>query len=178
MAEAATKLPVKTEEKKPAGQKAGWAPFGSLHREIDRLFDNFHPLSLRRSARPSMFDLDFDWPRQESWSFAPAMDLVEKGKGFEISAELPGLEEKDIEIKVSNGTLVIRGEKSEEKEERDKEYYLSERRYGSFQRAFQMPAGIDTDKIEAKFAKGVLTVSLPKTAEARKQEKKISVKTE
>ena len=72
--------------------------------------------------------------------------------------------------------LTIKGEKKEEKEEKQKDYYLSERRYGSFQRSFALPEGVDTDKIEANFAKGVLTVKLPKTAEAQKAEKKITVK--
>ncbi len=104
------------------------------------------------------------------------MDLAEKDNAYEISAELPGLDEKNIEIKLSNGTLTIKGEKTEEKEEREKEYYLSERRYGSFHRSFRVPEGVDTDKIDARFAKGVLTVTLPKSAEAKKNEKKISVK--
>ncbi|MHC2791871.1 HSP20 family molecular chaperone IbpA [Mesorhizobium jarvisii] len=75
-----------------------------------------------------------------------------------------------------NHTLTIKGEKQEEKEEKDKDYYLSERRYGSFQRSFQLPDGVDADKIDASFTKGVLTVKLPKTAEAQKAEKKITVK--
>ncbi|WP_425482712.1 Hsp20/alpha crystallin family protein [Chelativorans xinjiangense] len=111
-----------------------------------------------------------------TWEIAPAMDLAEKDNAYEISAELPGLDEKNIEIKLSNGTLTIKGEKTEEKEEREKEYYLSERRYGSFHRSFRVPEGVDTDKIDARFAKGVLTVTLPKSAEAKKNEKKISVK--
>ena len=90
--------------------------------------------------------------------------------------ELPGLDEKNVEIKLSNHTLTIKGEKKEEKEEKDKDYYLSERRYGSFQRSFQVPEGVDTGKIDASFSKGVLTVKLPKTAEAQKAEKKITVK--
>jgi HSP20 family protein len=72
--------------------------------------------------------------------------------------------------------LTIKGEKKEEKEEKQKDYYLSERRYGSFQRSFAVPEGVDTDKIEANFFKGLLTVKLPKTAEARRAEKKIAVK--
>ncbi len=104
------------------------------------------------------------------------MDLVEKDKEYEITAELPGIDEKNVEIKLSNNTLTIKGEKQEEKEQKDKDYYLSERRYGSFQRSFQLPEGVDVDKIDASFAKGVLTVKLPKTAEAHKAEKKITVK--
>lgn len=107
---------------------------------------------------------------------APAIDLAEKDKEYEITAELPGLDEKDVEIKLSNHSLTIKGEKKEEREEKQKDYYLSERRYGSFHRSFQLPEGVDADKIEATFAKGVLTVRLPKTVEAQKAEKKISIK--
>ena len=172
MAEAATKLPVtksavpvKTEER---------TPFESLRREIDRLFDDFRPFDWRLPSRV----LGFEVPRisRAEWQVAPAMDLVEKDDAYEITAELPGLDEKNVEIKLSNHTLTIKGEKSEEKEDRQKDYYLSERRYGSFQRSFQLPDGVDADKIDANFAKGVLTVKLPKTAEAKKAEKKISVK--
>jgi HSP20 family protein len=123
--------------------------------------------------------LDFEVPRisRAEWQIAPAIDLVEKDGGYEITAELPGLDEKNVEVKLSNHTLTITGEKSEEKEDKRKDYYLSERRYGSFQRSFQLPEGVDADKIDAQFAKGVLTVKLPKTAEAKKAEKKITVKT-
>jgi HSP20 family protein len=86
------------------------------------------------------------------------------------------MDEKNIEVKVANDTLTIKGEKQEEKEEKKKDYYLHERRFGSFQRSFQVPQGVDADKIEAKFKNGVLTVTLPKTPEAKKASKKIEVK--
>jgi HSP20 family protein len=101
---------------------------------------------------------------------------VEKEKEYEISAELPGIDENNVEIKLANNTLTIKGEKNEEKEDRQKDYYMSERRYGSFRRTFALPDGIDTDKIEANFVKGVLTVKLPKTTAAQQAEKKIAVK--
>jgi HSP20 family protein len=104
------------------------------------------------------------------------MDLVEKNGAFEISAELPGLDETNVEVKVANNTLTIRGEKREEEEEKDKQVYLSERRYGAFQRSFRIPVGVDLDRIAASFAKGVLTVTLPKGAEAQQAEKKIDIK--
>ena len=110
------------------------------------------------------------------WGGLPAVDVAEREKQYEITAELPGLDENNIEVKVANGTLTIKGEKREEKEDKKKDYYLSERRYGSFRRSFSVPDGVDTDKIEANFKKGVLTVILPKSAEAQKQEKKIAVK--
>ena len=86
------------------------------------------------------------------------------------------MDEKSIEVKFSDGMLTIKGEKEETKEEKEKDYHLSERRYGSFQRTFGVPDGVDANKIEATFTKGVLTVVLPKSAEAQKAEKKIAVK--
>jgi HSP20 family protein len=166
MAESATKLPVKNAEKTPPAAAGAWEPFENLRREIDHAFENFHPGSWR-------------WPfgrRELAWGMAPAVDIVEKEKAYEITAELPGMDEKNVDVKLSNGMLTIKGEKSEEKEEKKKDYYLSERRYGSFQRSFPVPEGVDPDKVEANFKKGVLTVTLPKTADAQKQEKKIAIK--
>ncbi|TIO11085.1 MAG: Hsp20/alpha crystallin family protein [Mesorhizobium sp.] len=177
MAEAATKLPVKSEKTAAPARSDSWtAPFESLRREIDRLFDDFHPFDFRLPSARSLFGRELPTLRYADWQIAPAMDLVEKGEEYEITAELPGIDEKNVEIKLANRTLTIKGEKTEEKEEKDKDYYLSERRYGSFQRSFQLPEGVDADKIDASFAKGVLTVKLPKTAEAQKAEKKITVK--
>jgi HSP20 family protein len=104
------------------------------------------------------------------------VDVAERENEYEITAELPGMEEKDIEVNVSDDLLTIKGEKREEKEEKKKDYYVSERRYGSFQRSFSLPDGIDANKIEAKFINGVLTVILPKTPEAQKKQKKIEIK--
>ena len=86
------------------------------------------------------------------------------------------MDEKNVEVKLINGVLTIKGEKQDDKEEKKKDYYMRERSFGSFQRSFQVPEGVDTDKIEANFKKGVLTVTLPKSAEAQKAEKKIAVK--
>jgi HSP20 family protein len=106
----------------------------------------------------------------------PAVDVAETDQAYEIKAELPGLDEKNIEVKVANGVLSIKGEKQEEKEEREKDYYRRERSFGSFERSFQLPDDIEADKIEATFKNGVLSVTLPKSAEARQQAKKIEVK--
>jgi len=172
MADASPKMPVK---KSAAPAKTGeWVPFESLRREIDRLFDDFHPFDWRLPSR--MLGAAPRVARAE-WQVAPAMDLVEKDDAYEITAELPGLDEKNVEVKLANRTLTIKGEKSEDKEEKQKDYYLAERRYGSFQRSFQLPENIDAEKIDAQFAKGVLTVKLPKTAESKNAEKKIAVKT-
>jgi HSP20 family protein len=174
MAEAATKLPVKT-EKSTAPAERDWMSFDSLRREVDRLFDDFRPFGWRLPSRRTSFELDLP-TSLANWSVNPAFDLVEKDKEYEITAELPGIDEKNVEIKLSNHLLTIKGEKSASKEEKEKDFYLSERRFGSFQRSFQLPEGVDRDGIEATFAKGVLTVRLPKSAEARSAEKKIAVK--
>lgn len=175
MAEAATKLPVKTEKaaERPAAPDV-WRPFETLRREIDRLFDDFD-----RSWVPfKRWRLDWEpFARRDAiWDAAPVVDIVEREKEYEITAELPGIDASEVEVKLSNGALTIKGEKKEEKEEKSKDFYLSERRYGSFQRSFAVPEGVDVDKIEATLRNGVLTIVLPKTAEALKQEKKIAVK--
>ncbi|MGC2202586.1 MAG: Hsp20/alpha crystallin family protein, partial [Stellaceae bacterium] len=102
--------------------------------------------------------------------------MSEDEKPYKISAELPGLDSKDVDVSVSGNMLVLKGEKRQEKEEKDKNYYFSERAYGSFQRAFELPASVDRDKISADVSKGVLTIILPKTSDAQKQQKKIEVK--
>lgn len=180
MAEAATKLEVKTTEKKPAERPAGSAlptawPFGRLRREMDRLFDDFE-LGSWRSPLRALADVEPFFRGEVTWGKVPAVDVADTATAYEITAELPGMEEKDIEVKFADGTLTIKGEKKEEKEEKRKDYYMSERRYGSFQRSFNVPDGVEADKIGASFKNGVLTVTLPKSAEAQKKEKKIEVK--
>jgi HSP20 family protein len=179
MAEAATRLPVRTEEKKGEEKSTApqaWRPIEALRREIDHLFDDFDTGFWRLPFRRSVFDVEPFWRRELSWTGAPVVDIAESDKAYEITAELPGMDEKNIEVKLANGGLMIKGEKKEEKEEKKKDYYLHERHFGSFDRRFRVPEGVDADKIEAKFNKGVLTVTLPKKAEAQKPEKKIEVK--
>ena len=139
---------------------------------MDRLVDRFTAgcgvPSLRR-----MFDIEPAWRHESSFGFAaPAADITEDDKAYKIAAELPGMSEKDIEVSL----LVLKGEKRQEREEQEKNRYLSERSYGAFQRSFALPDGIDRNKIAAEFSKGVLTLTLPKTQEAQKQPKKIEVK--
>ena len=175
MAEATTRLPVTTERKagEPASALQAWRPFRSLRQEMERLFEDFE----RDWGWPrSTFSMAPFWRREATWAAAPAVDVAETDKAYELTAELPGLTEKDLEVKLANGALAIKGEKQEEKEEKKKDYYISERRYGAFERSFQLPEGVDTDKIEASFKNGVLKVMLPKTPEAQKTAKKIDVK--
>jgi HSP20 family protein len=168
-----SKVPVNT-EKSPAAPQV-WRPFEGLRQEIERLFDEFDGGFWRAPFRSSMFDVA---PSRNGNGFAtlPAVDVSETDKAYEITAELPGMDEKNVEVKVANGVLTIKGEKQDDKEEKKKNYYRRERSFGSFERSFQVPEGVDSDKIEANFKKGVLSVTLPKSPEAQKAEKKIAVK--
>jgi HSP20 family protein len=175
MAEADKKVPVKSQQGE-AGRPSEWRPFESLRREMDRLFDDFQWGSWRSPFGRSLLEGESFGRGEGGFIQAPAVDVVEQDKGFEITAELPGMDESNIDVKFSDGVLSIRGEKREEKEEKKKDRYLSERRYGSFQRSFRVPESVDPEKIEANFKNGVLTISLPKMAEAVKAEKKIAIK--
>jgi len=160
--------PVEVKKSVPARRPDLWQSF---HDEMDRLFDRFSGgfgmPTLRR-----FFDAAPSWTYESSFSFpAPAVDVTEDDKAFKVTAELPGLEEKDIDVTVSGDMLTIKGEKSYEKDEKDKDRHVSERAYGAFQRSFTLPEGVERDKIAADLAKGVLTVTLPKTAQAQKQHK-------
>ena len=172
MADTTSKVPVKSENA-PVPQV--WRPFESLRHEIDHLFEEFGGGFWQMPFRTPRLDIA---PFRSGNGFAamPAVDVSETDKAFEITAELPGMDEKNVEVKVSNGVLSIKGEKQEEKEEKKKDYYRRERSFGSFERSFQVPEGVDADKIEASFKSGVLSVMLPKSPEAQKSEKKIAVK--
>ena len=116
-------------------------------------------------------------PSPEAIGWLPAMDIVETSKELVLTAELPGMELKDIDVSVEEGVLTIRGEKIEEKkEEEDKKIYLYERSYGTFQRAFALPTGADASKVNAEFAKGVLKVHIPKSGELKPAGRKVEIK--
>jgi HSP20 family protein len=140
--------------------------------EMDRLFDRFGLPSFRR-----MFDTEPGWPSLRPFTFsAPPIDMSEDEKSYKITAELPGLDAKDVDVQVTGDTLLIKGEKRQESDEKSKNYHFSERSYGAFQRSFNLPASVDRDMVTADFSKGVLTITLPKTAAAQQQAKKIEVK--
>ena len=171
---AATKVPVTAEKTtEPASQPTAWPPIENLRKEIDRVFENFGR-DFWRAPFGSLSAFEPFWSNNATTSFA--VDITEGEKSYEITAELPGMDEKNVEVRVANGGLTIKGEKKDEKEEKENDYYVSERRYGSFERYFHLPEGVDSEKIEANFKKGVLTVSLPKKAEAQKPATKIEVK--
>jgi HSP20 family protein len=179
-----TKVPVTVEGKSseektptPAATAAmqAWRPFETLRREVDRIFEDFALNPFRLPLRRPAFDIEPFW-QPESWVAAPPINFVERDNAFELTADLPGLDEKNVELRLANGILTISGHKEDVTEEKREDFHLRERRFGSFQRSLRVPETVDVDKIEANFKKGVLTVVLPKTTEAQKAVKKIEVK--
>lgn len=142
-------------------------PLSAMRAEMDRVFDSF--LGRSFGGLPSL--------SRSGWGdmLAPSIDLRESDKEFIVEAELPGINEKDIEVSLTHGVLTLKGEKKSEREEKKENYHLMERSYGSFHRSFQLGDAVDPDKVSATFDKGVLKVTLAKRAEAAKAEKKIPI---
>ena len=139
-------------------------PFIALQRNMNRLFD----------------DAFIGWPAPKSGNgadvLAPSIDVKETDKAVEIEAELPGVDEKDVQVTYAGGILTIKGEKKDQKEVTKGDYHISERNFGSFFRSLTID-DVDSDKIEATFAKGVLKLTLPKAAAAQAKAKTITIKT-
>ena len=146
------------EQWRPRGLAPG--PLRELAREMEEAFGRFFP------ARSS----------EEGALWTPAVDMVDQKDAIVVKADLPGLDQKDIEVTVHDGTLTIRGERREEREEKKEDYYYAERSYGAFVRSLPLPRGVEADKVKATFKKGVLAVHLPKAKEAKG--KSIEVKAE
>ncbi len=147
----------------------------SLHKEMDRLFDDFWKGSQRHSmlTGPWHSTMATPWAHTE---VMPRVDETEDEKAFHIQVELPGMDREDVDITLANGMLTIRGEKKREDEEKGKDYYRKERSFGAFRRTLPIPAEVNEAGIEASFKKGVLFIELPKTEEARKKVTHIDVK--
>jgi len=141
-----------------------WKPFefDRMRREMDRLWDSFFEGRPGRKAG-------------EVGEWLPSLDVSETKNDLVVKAELPGMDPKDIEISLNNGLLTIKGEKKQEKEEKDENYHVIERSYGSFTRSVRLPREVQSDKISASYKNGVLRVTLPKSEEAKKKEIKIKV---
>jgi HSP20 family protein len=151
--------------------------FAAMRDEMDRMFERFE------SDWPR-------WPRLGAWPqwpspllratgavlVVPDLDVRENAKSIVIEAELPGVEEKDVSITLANGLLTIKGEKKDQREEKDETHYFSERSFGAFERCLQLPDTIDETKIDATFSKGVLKITAAKKPEAVKAERKIEVR--
>ncbi|NWB84296.1 MULTISPECIES: Hsp20/alpha crystallin family protein [Pseudomonas] len=178
MANSVKKMPLHSEDKTSHHPVTTdlWRPLEKLRQQVDHLFEDFTHGSGLPSFGRGLFDVEPFWRRELITHAMPAVDIVEKDKSFEITAELPGMDQKNIEIKLSNGSLIIKGEKKEDKEEKRKGYHMTERHYGSFERVFNLPTSVEAEKIEANFSKGVLSISLPKKADAMKAEKVVPIK--
>lgn len=150
-------------------------PLMSLRDEVDRLFDNFFPTALGRS----LFDVE-PWARGRAFGtlgdIMPHMDVTERADRYDISVELPGMDEKEVTVKVHGDMLTISGEKKAERSDDVGATHLTERSYGSFVRSVRLPDDADAEGIKADYAKGVLTISVPKSPQG-KDEKKIEVTT-
>ncbi|MDH4128324.1 MAG: Hsp20/alpha crystallin family protein [Spirochaetota bacterium] len=140
-------------------EKNELSPLTSLREEINSLFNNFF-----RDSHSNLFDSNF----------SPSVDVKEDEKAIYVEAELPGMDEKDINIELKDNVLTLKGEKKEETESKDKGEYRLERRYGSFERSFNLPADVLVDKIKASYKKGILKIELPK--DETKTSKKLKIK--
>lgn len=152
------------------------SPFDVLQNRIDRMFEDFSS----NFRMPSL--LSAPWPTMPSvfgdggFDVVPSLDLHETDDSITVAAELPGVEEKDIDISVADQMLTISGEKKSEYEHKEGDRYRSERSYGKFSRSISLPFDIDANKVEAKYDKGVLTLTIPKPAEAKMKTRKIAIK--
>lgn len=144
-------------------------PFTLIRQEMNRLFDDFFR---GFDAAP------FGAMRERLRTFSPSLDVKEDDKAITVKAELPGMDEKDIEVLLTENTLTLKGEKKEDKEEKGENYYHMERTYGSFHRVIPLTVDIDAKKVKAAFKNGVLVVTLPKTEGAKVKGKKIPVSVE
>lgn len=137
-------------------------PFQALHREVNRLFDDFWPSDANgRNSAPTLL--------------SPSIDVHEDDKSLTVSVEVPGVEEKDVDVSVDENVLVVRGEKKSAREDKSGDYHVAERSYGHFERRLRLPDYVDADKADAAYRNGVLTVTFPKQPEEARS-RKISIK--
>lgn len=161
----------KPEAAVPATKEHHENPFVSFRREMDRLFDDFFTAKTFPSLR-SMTDFS---TIADTGDLMPHVDVREEDHKIMVTAELPGMKEKDVELTLNDGVLTLKGEKKSETREEKDNVRMSERRYGSFMRSFRLPKSVDDGAVEARFEDGVLTVMIPKRAETLPEEKKIKI---
>ena len=169
MAKQSEDVPVKRDNDDTA-----FHPLMNLREDIDRMFDNFIDTwpSLKRWSDFKPFGTF----TRSRFALSPNVDVSETEQGYEITADLPGMDAKNIEVTLTNNVLTLKGEKKQEREENKKDYYLRERISGTVQRTFTLPDDVDNEKIDTQFSKGVLTINLPKSAEAKAKVRNIEVK--
>jgi HSP20 family protein len=148
-------------------------PLARLHDDVDRLFDSF----FEGWGRPSLARMSRMGERGllPSGFLHPSVDISENKKGYTIRAEIPGVEKDDVKLTIEDDTLLITGEKRQEKEDNDGGYHCVERSYGAFQRMISLPADADQDKLEAKFRNGVLTITLPRKPGVQSNAREITI---
>jgi HSP20 family protein len=139
-------------------------PFAQMRAELDRLFENF--------IGRSVFGAPTQW---QAAQLTPSIDVRENEKEIVVDAELPGMNENDLQVIVRDGVLSLKGEKKSDRDEKKDTYHLVERSYGSFERSFRLPESVNEEQIKADFSNGVLHVVVPKRPEAAKAEKKIPI---
>lgn len=163
------KAAIKQQEPKETGVAQRRDPFEALRHGIDRVFEEF-----RRGSAFDVFPSIFGELRGIDIHL-PRVDVAETEDEVQVSADLPGMDEKDVDVSVSDHSLSIRGEKSTEAEQKKRNYHIKERAYGSFQRVVMLPEGVDISGAKATFKKGVLTVAIPKTRETKASVRKVEV---
>ncbi len=164
-------VPWKRKEKQvPARGGNGDDSVQALRRDLNHLFDEFLTPYTERRPMKSLFG-------GSEGAFVPTADVTENSKEVTVSMEVPGVDEKDVEVTLDGNALIVRGEKKREEKSEKGDYYHYERSYGSFQRVVPLPEGIVEEQAKACFKKGVLTVTIPKSEEARSRRKKIEVET-
>jgi len=157
----------------------GYPGLDTMREEIEHMMQRY--LGKDWTAGMRSLPMFKDWPRMSSempfaaMMNAPRADMSESDGEYEVTVELPGLDEKDIELTITDRALVLKGEKKAEKETNEKDYHFTERSFGSVRRQFALPSDVDRDAMKANFAKGVLKVTLPKTKEAKSQTRRIEV---
>lgn len=170
--EAGSIVPVVRQDVQQAYPESGvLSPIVQLHREMDRLFEN-----AVRGFGLSPFRSEYFTPLSASGLLKPQVDIGATDKEYAISVEVPGVDEKDVKVEITGNTLTIRGEKKQEKEEKNRNYYRIERSYGSFQRVLSLPDDADVDGVKASFKKGVLTITMPRKALPKTEVKQIDIK--
>jgi HSP20 family protein len=141
-------------------------------------WDPFREFSVLQDRMNRLFRDSFSEGREEDLttaSFAPAVDVYEDEHNVSLKIEVPGIDEKDVDVRIENNTLTVHGERKFEKEEKEENYRRIERQYGSFTRSFTLPSTVDAEKVSANYEKGVLRVTLPKKAEAKPKQIKVNV---
>lgn len=162
--------------KRQAGPEGGSAqPFLALRSQMDRLFDDFMSDWRMPSLAGGFLGRDFPSMPAAQGLVQVKFDVSETDEAVEITAELPGMAEDDVELTLANGVLTISGEKKAEEEKKERNYYMSERSYGSFSRSLRLPETVDSEAITARFDKGVLHVMMPKVEEARSAKRRIEI---